>query len=110
MTPSNDFKTSIFIFQGVGKDQHERDICRQAVQLEEEQKEQRLMKTEEQLKSFRIELQKTQEQQERRRIQQETAKVFLGTVIHRQDEAESRLLKTIRLIMTINKARDYLEA
>ena len=41
------------------------------------------MKTEEQLKSFRIELQKTQEQQERRRIQQETAKVFLGTVIQR---------------------------
>ena len=99
--------------QGVGKDQHERDICRQAVQLEEEQKEQRLMKTEKQLKSFRIELQKTQEQQERRRIQQETAKVFLGTVIHRQDEAESRLLKTITLkvlIMTINKARNYLEA
>ena len=55
------------------------------------------MKTEKQLKSFRIELQKTQEQQERRRIQQETAKVFLGTVIHRQDEAESRLLKTDRL-------------
>ena len=41
------------------------------------------MKTEKQLKSFRIELQKSQEQQERRRIQQETAKVFLGTVIQR---------------------------
>ena len=57
------------------------------------------MKTEKQLKSFRIELQKTQEQQEKRRIQQETAKVFHGTVIHHQDEAESRLLKTIKLIL-----------
>ena len=52
------------------------------------------MKTEKQLKSFRIELQKTQEQQEQRRIQQETAKVFLGTVIQR-GETNTRLLKTI---------------
>ena len=59
------------------------------------------MKTEKQLKSFRIELQKTQEQQEQRRIQQETAKVFLGTVIQR-GETNTRLLKTIRLrIITI---------
>ena len=56
------------------------------------------MKTEKQLKSFRIELQKTQEQQEQRRIQQETAKVFLGTVIQR-GETNTRLLKTIRLRM-----------
>ena len=54
------------------------------------------MKTEEQLKSFRIELQKTQEQQERRRIQQETAKVFLGTVIQ-QEGTNSRLSKIARL-------------
>ena len=54
------------------------------------------MKTEKQLKSFRIELQKTQEQQEQRRIQQETAKVFLGTVIQR-GETNTRLLKSIRV-------------
>ena len=58
------------------------------------------MKTEKQLKSFRIELQKTQEQQEQRRIQQETAKVFLGTVIQR-GETNTRLLKIIRLTMRL---------
>ena len=60
------------------------------------------MKTEKQLKSFRIELQKTQEQQEQRRIQQETAKVFLGTVIQR-GETNTRLLKTIRLRLIFKK-------
>ena len=60
------------------------------------------MKTEKQLKSFRIELQKTQEQQEQRRIQQETAKVFLGTVIQR-GETNTRLLKTIRLRLKLGQ-------
>ena len=62
------------------------------------------MKTEKQLKSFRIELQKTQEQQEQRRIQQETAKVFLGTVIQR-GETNTRLLKIVRL--TLNNNKDF---
>ena len=60
------------------------------------------MKTEKQLKSFRIELQKTQEQQEQRRIQQETAKVFLGTVIQR-GETNTRLLKIVRLALNNNE-------
>ena len=60
------------------------------------------MKTEKQLKSFRIELQKTQEQQEQRRIQQETAKVFLGTVIQR-GETNTRLLKIVRLTLNNNE-------
>ncbi len=82
----HDFLFPTFWVKGASKDQHDRDICRQAVQLEEEQKEQRLLETEEQLKSLRIELQKTQEQQERLRIQEETAKVFQGTVIQRGSE------------------------
>ena len=61
------------------------------------------MKTEKQLKSFRIELQKTQEQQEQRRIQQETAKVFLGTVIQRGETNTRSLLKTIRLRLNSKK-------
>ena len=62
----------------------ERDIYHQALKLEEQEKEQRMANTEEQLKSLRIELQKSQERREQRRIQQETAKVFTGTVIHRR--------------------------
>ena len=62
----------------------ERDIYHQALKLEEQEKEQRMATTEEQLKSLRIELQKSQERREQRRIQQETAKVFTGTVIHRR--------------------------
>lgn len=72
--------------KGAGKDQHERDICRRAVQLEEEAKERRLSEA----ASLRIELQKTQEQQERQRIQRETAKVFFGTVIQVEDTERRR--------------------
>lgn len=69
---------------GTGKDQ--RHLCRQALQLEEARKEKRLAETEEQLKSLRLELQKTQELQEKQRIQRETAKVYTGTVIYRDLE------------------------
>lgn len=72
---------------GTGKDQ--RHICRQALQLEEAQKEKRLQETEQQLKSLRSELQKTQDIQEAQRIQRETAKVYTGTVIQQDlQEAE----------------------
>lgn len=62
----------------------DRDIYQQTLKLEEREKELRMATTEEQLNSLRIELQKSQERREQRRIQQETAKVFTGTVIHRR--------------------------